>query len=60
METAVELMLRLSVIKAELERIASDVTVASEVARAAGLAARALEGARPMAAEVVARNRGAN
>jgi hypothetical protein len=59
MKTAIELMLRLSVIKLELEEISQDLTVAGDVARAAALAARALECARPTAA-AVARSRVAN
>ena len=59
MKTAMELMMRLSIIKLELEEIAQDVTVAGDVARAATLAARALECARPTAA-AIARRRVAN
>ena len=51
-ETAMELMLRLSLIQADLEQIAQDDSVAWEVARACAHAAMALEHVR-MTAEVL-------
>jgi hypothetical protein len=55
--TAIEIMLKLSIIQGELEQIAEDVTVSGEIARAAAYAARALSLCKPSVAVLVARGK---